>query len=130
MSNMNKAIQSVIELHKLIENVFTGHKPDDLNQLLASFDANFKMVTMGGDCIGLAQVNTLFSNNVGAKPSLKITVDNIQTILEAGEYCWLQYRELHELDNSRLQRTSTVCIRVQGDQGFWTYLHETPITEK
>ncbi|MEY0231406.1 hypothetical protein [Providencia manganoxydans] len=130
MSNMNKAVQSVIELHELIENVFTGHKPDDLNKLLESFDSNFKMVTIGGDCIGLTQVNALFSNNIGAKPSLKITPDNIEPILEVGEYCWLQYRELHELDDSRLLRTSTVCIRIQDEQYFWTYLHETPIVKK
>ncbi len=59
MSNqMNQAIQSVIDLHVLIENVFTGQNAQQsLKPLLDSFDQNFKMVTVQGQCIGFAEVN-------------------------------------------------------------------------
>lgn len=73
MSNqMDQAIQSVIDLHVLIENVFTGQNAEQsLTPLLNSFDQNFKMVTVQGQSIGLAEVKNLFSQNIGKKPSLK-----------------------------------------------------------
>lgn len=41
---MDQAIQSVIDLHVLIENVFTGKNAEQsLKPLLDSFDQNFKM---------------------------------------------------------------------------------------
>ncbi len=44
---MDQAIQSVIDLHVLIENVFTGQNAEQsLTPLLNSFDQNFKMVTV------------------------------------------------------------------------------------
>ncbi|MFV5647395.1 hypothetical protein VXQ51_22100, partial [Acinetobacter baumannii] len=53
MSNqMDQAIQSVIDLHVLIENVFTGQNAEQsLTPLLNSFDQNFKMVTVQGQSI-------------------------------------------------------------------------------
>ncbi|SSR38507.1 Uncharacterized protein conserved in bacteria [Acinetobacter baumannii] len=77
MSNqMDQAIQSVIDLHVLIENVFTGQNAEQsLTPLLNSFDQNFKMVTVQGQSIGLAEVKNLFSQNIGKKPSLKITMN-------------------------------------------------------
>ena len=56
MSNqMDQAIQSVIDLHVLIENVFTGKNAEQsLSPLLDSFDQNFKMVTVQGHSIGFA----------------------------------------------------------------------------
>lgn len=56
---MDQAIQSVIDLHVLIENVFTGQNAEQsLTPLLNSFDQNFKMVTVQGQSIGLAEVKT------------------------------------------------------------------------
>ena len=44
---MDQAIQSVIDLHVLIENIFTGQNAEQsLTPLLNSFDQNFKMVTV------------------------------------------------------------------------------------
>ncbi|MFH4113386.1 hypothetical protein WAI92_20040, partial [Acinetobacter baumannii] len=54
---MDQAIQSVIDLHVFIENVFTVHNVvQSLTPLLNSFDQNFKMVTVQGQSIGLAEV--------------------------------------------------------------------------
>lgn len=128
MSNMSKAVQSVSDVHRLIENVFTGkNQQNDLSNLLDSFDENFMMVTISGVRIGLAQVESLFSQNVGGRPSLKITLSDMKPVLTSGDDCWVQYQEHHQTQEGETLRTSTVCIRVKEDKCTWLYLHETPV---
>ncbi|MDC4548839.1 hypothetical protein OHV46_15590 [Acinetobacter baumannii] len=127
MSNqMDQAIQSVIDLHVLIENVFTGQNAvQSLTPLLNSFDQNFKMVTVQGQSIGLAEVKNLFSQNIGKKPSLKITILKSTALYEFENYCWVQYQEYQQTDETETVRTSTACIKVEDEKCYWVYLHET-----
>ncbi|MDC4990359.1 hypothetical protein OHW12_12640 [Acinetobacter baumannii] len=127
MSNqMNQAIQSVIDLHVLIENVFTGQNAEQsLTSLLNSFDQNFKMVTVQGQSIGLAEVKNLFSQNIGKKPSLKITILKSIALYEFENYCWVQYQEHQQTSETETVRTSTACIKVEDEKCYWVYLHET-----
>ncbi|MBD0241497.1 hypothetical protein IAF68_15955 [Acinetobacter baumannii] len=127
MSNqMDQAIQSVIDLHVLIENVFTGQNAvQSLTPLLNSFDQNFKMVTVQGQSIGLAEVKNLFSQNIGKKPSLKITILKSTALYEFENYCWVQYQEHQQTSETETVRTSTACIKVEDKKCYWVYLHET-----
>ncbi len=127
MSNqMDQAIQSVIDLHVLIENVFTGRNAEQsLSPLLDSFDQNFKMVTVQGQSIGLAEVKKLFSQNIRKKSSLKITIIKSTALYEFENYCWVQYQEHQQTSETETLRTSTVCIKVDGEKCYWVYLHET-----
>lgn len=127
MSNqMDQAIQSVIDLHVLIENVFTGQNAEqNLNPLLDSFDQNFKMVTVQGQSIGLTEVKNLFSQNMGKKPSLKISILKSAALYEFENYCWVQYQEHQQTSETETLRTSTACIKVEGGKCYWVYLHET-----
>ncbi|HGL4551195.1 TPA: hypothetical protein ACKE7S_000112 [Acinetobacter baumannii] len=127
MSNqMDQAIQSVIDLHVLIENVFTGQNAEQsLTPLLNSFDQNFKMVTVQGQSIGLAEVKNLFSQNIGKKPSLKITILKSTALYEFENYCWVQYQEHQQTSETETVRTSTACIKVGDEKCYWVYLHET-----
>ncbi|EML4806883.1 hypothetical protein LDX65_15030 [Acinetobacter baumannii] len=127
MSNqMDQAIQSVIDLHVLIENVFTGQNAEQsLTPLLSSFDQNFKMVTVQGQSIGLAEVKNLFSQNIGKKPSLKITILKSTALYEFENYCWVQYQEHQQTSETETVRTSTACIKVEDEKCYWVYLHET-----
>ncbi|EQB4400657.1 hypothetical protein [Acinetobacter baumannii] len=127
MSNqMDQAIQSVIDLHVLIENVFTGQNAEQsLTPLLNSFDQNFKMVTVQGQSIGLAEVKNLFSQNIGKKPSLKITILKSTALYEFENYCWVQYQEHQQTSETETVRTSTACIKVEDKKCYWVYLHET-----
>ncbi|HCA5186128.1 hypothetical protein [Acinetobacter baumannii] len=127
MSNqMDQAIQSVIDLHVLIENVFTGQNAEQsLISLLNSFDQNFKMVTVQGQSIGLAEVKNLFSQNIGKKPSLKITILKSTALYEFENYCWVQYQEHQQTSETETVRTSTACIKVEDEKCYWVYLHET-----
>ncbi|HCA5148177.1 TPA: hypothetical protein MW178_003409 [Acinetobacter baumannii] len=123
---MDQAIQSVIDLHVLIENVFTGQNAEQsLTPLLSSFDQNFKMVTVQGQSIGLAEVKNLFSQNIGKKPSLKITILKSTALYEFENYCWVQYQELQQTSETETVRTSTACIKVEDEKCYWVYLHET-----
>ncbi|MFA3148219.1 hypothetical protein KWF82_17260 [Acinetobacter baumannii] len=129
MSNqMDQAIQSVIDLHVLIENVFTGQNAEQsLTPLLNSFDQNFKMVTVQGQSIGLAEVKNLFSQNIGKKPSFKITILKSTALYEFENYCWVQYQEHQQTSETETVRTSTACIKVEDEKCYWVYLHETLI---
>ncbi|HFF4746790.1 TPA: hypothetical protein ACGC4D_001638, partial [Acinetobacter baumannii] len=121
-----QAIQSVIDLHVLIENVFTGQNAEQsLTPLLNSFDQNFKMVTVQGQSIGLAEVKNLFSQNIGKKPSLKITILKSTALYEFENYCWVQYQEHQQTSETETVRTSTACIKVEDEKCYWVYLHET-----
>ncbi|MDC4360066.1 hypothetical protein R4532_02900 [Acinetobacter baumannii] len=123
---MDQAIQSVIDLHVLIENVFTGQNAEQsLTPLLNSFDQNFKMVTVQGQSIGLAEVKNLFSQNIRKKPSLKITILKSTALYEFENYCWVQYQEHQQTDETETVRTSTACIKVEDKKCYWIYLHET-----
>ena len=112
-NQMDQAIQSVIDLHVLIENVFTGKNAAKSEPLLDSFDQNFKMVTVQGQSIGLAEVKNLFSQNIGKKPSLKITIIKSIALYEFENYCWVQYQEHQQTDETETVRTSTACIKVE-----------------
>ncbi|MCZ3154823.1 hypothetical protein NYZ16_14605 [Acinetobacter baumannii] len=127
MSNqMDQAIQNVIDLHVLIENVFTGQNAEQsLTPLLSSFDQNFKMVTVQGQSIDLAEVKNLFSQNIGKKPSLKITILKSTALYEFENYCWVQYQEHQQTSETETVRTSTACIKVEDEKCYWVYLHET-----
>ncbi|HAV5546403.1 hypothetical protein Q5M59_03205 [Acinetobacter baumannii] len=123
---MDQAIQSVIDLHVLIENVFTGQNAEQsFTSLLNSFDQNFKMVTVQGQSIGLAEVKNLFSQNIGKKPSLKITILKSTALYEFENYCWVQYQEHQQTSETETVRTSTACIKVEDEKCYWVYLHET-----
>lgn len=123
---MDQAIQSVIDLHVLIENVFTGQNAEQsLTPLLNSFDQNFKMVTVQSQSIDLAEVKNLFSQNIGKKPSLKITILKSTALYEFENYCWVQYQEYQQTDETETVRTSTACIKVEDEKCYWVYLHET-----
>ncbi|MDV7561085.1 hypothetical protein R4576_17965 [Acinetobacter baumannii] len=127
MSNqMDLAIQSVIDLHVLIENVFTDQNAEqNLSPLLDSFDQNFKMVTVQGQSIGLTEVKSLFSQNMCKKPSLKISILKSTALYEFENYCWVQYQEHQQTGETETLRTSTACIKVEGGKCYWVYLHET-----
>ncbi|MDC4367681.1 hypothetical protein OHV40_15920 [Acinetobacter baumannii] len=123
---MDQAIQSVIDLHVLIENVFTGQNAEQsLTPLLNSFAQNFKMVTVQGQSIDLAEVKNLFSQNIGKKPSLKITILKSIALYEFENYCWVQYQEYQQTSETETVRTSTASIKVEDEKCYWVYLHET-----
>ena len=125
---MSLAVQSVIDLHVVIEDVFTGrNQGESLPLLLNSFDPDFKMITIQGQGITHKDVTALFSQHVGKKLNLAITTQQIVPIQQLGDDCWVQYQELQVNDGVSTLRISTACIHVENEKCTWKYLHETPV---
>ncbi|MEX9949741.1 hypothetical protein AB7X11_14610 [Providencia alcalifaciens] len=127
-SKMSLAVQSVIDLHVVIEDVFTGrNQGESLPLLRNSFDPDFKMITIQGQGITHKDVTALFSQHVGKKPHLTIAIQQIVPIQQLGNDCWVQYQELQVNDGVSTLRISTACIHVENGKCTWKYLHETPV---
>ncbi|HHR6078869.1 TPA: hypothetical protein ACS7ZY_001209 [Providencia alcalifaciens] len=127
-SKMSLAVQSVIDLHVVIEDVFTGRNQEEsLPLLLNSFDPDFKMITIQGQGVTHKDVITLFSQHAGKKPNLTIVTQQIVPIQQLGDDCWVQYQELQTNDGVSSLRVSTACIHVENEKCIWKYLHETPV---
>ncbi|MCU4537113.1 hypothetical protein KTI96_08035 [Acinetobacter bereziniae] len=125
---INEALKNIVDLHIWIEDVFTNpNAQDSLKKLLSSFDQNFKMITIQGHCISLAEVSSLFRENIGKKSAFKITISNVIPLFEAQNHYWIQYQEHQQFDQLHTLRISTVCIKIEDDQCYWVYLHETPV---
>lgn len=125
---MSLAVQSVIDLHVVIEDVFTGrNQGESLPLLLNSFDPDFKMITIQGQGVTHKDVITLFSQYAGKKPNLTIVTQQIVPIQQLGDDCWVQYQELQTNDGVSSLRISTACIHVENEKCTWKYLHETPV---
>lgn len=123
---INEALKNIVDLHIWIEDVFTNpNAQDSLKKLLSSFDQNFKMITVQGHCISLAEVSTLFRENIGKKSALKITISNTIPLFEAENQYWIQYQEHQQTPDHTQLRISTACIRVESGKCYWQYLHET-----
>ncbi|KKW79983.1 hypothetical protein AAV97_05920 [Acinetobacter sp. Ag2] len=125
---INEALKNIVDLHIWIEDVFTNpNAQDSLKKLLSSFDQNFKMITTQGHCVNLTEITALFNENVGKKPSLKTTPLNITPLFEFENHYWIQYQEHQQFHQLHTLRISTVCIKIEDDQCYWVYLHETPV---
>ncbi|KOC91930.1 hypothetical protein [Winslowiella iniecta] len=125
------AHQSVIELHQWIEDVFTGRAghPSTLEKLLSSFSASFSMITIKGQLIGLAEVETLFRQQSSGRPELRIEIDACETLAETAESVVCRYRETHHWQGSVQSRWSLAIIDIDNGQPVWRYLHETAIAQ-
>lgn len=131
MTQKQTAIQSVIDIHDLIEQVFTTNHSQALPSLIASFHPDFKMIAMNGAKVALTGVMQLFTQKQGTRPSLKITIQNIEVISKCENIVWLRYQENHyengDLKSAPHQRLSTAGIIIEGIKWQWLYLHETEI---
>ncbi|MDN8600429.1 hypothetical protein Q0A17_13560 [Citrobacter sp. S2-9] len=125
------AHQSVVDLHRWIEEVFAGRSdyPAALNHLLGSFSPSFKMVTMKGQSIGFAEVENLFRNNTGDRPNLQIDIDSFETLQLSDSSVICRYRETHRNEGNVHSRWSVAVIDIQNEQPRWHYLHETAIVD-
>lgn len=123
------AHRSVIDVHQWIQDVFTGHSDQHLSleKIFSSFSQCFLMVTLSGNLVELPQVEKLFHQNTGSRPSLSIVIDQCETILETQDSIIIRYREMHQEADKRSKRWSVVLIDVHDGNPQWRYLHETAV---
>ena len=121
------AQQSVLDLHVWIQDVFTGSAAQgaSLETLLKSFCPNFTMVTTTGSVVDQSQVENLFRQNKGTRPSLSISIEQCETLLVNANSVVLRYREIHQEAKTHTSRYSVVIIDINEGQPLWRYLQET-----
>ncbi|MGL4674340.1 MAG: hypothetical protein ACRCXK_05715 [Wohlfahrtiimonas sp.] len=127
MSNIQVAMQSVVDIHEYIENVFTQNHPEELAQLFNAFHPDFQMITLTGHKVNLQAVQQLFTSKQGTRAGLKITIEDISVINHQNSTVWLQYKEIHNENGVITSRLSTACVIVENTTWQWIYLHETSI---
>lgn len=129
MPNPNIYFDLIKNTHDLIENWFNG--TDTANtiyeQLIADFSPDFTMITLGGKELDYANLCNFFKAQSGAKPALKITLQNMTTIYENNESAVITYQETQEQpQKSPHRRFSTVVLSKDLDgKPLWRHLHET-----
>ncbi len=123
------AKQSVLDIHIDIAHVFTRNQAGDLPWLEQAFHPEFTMIAMNGSVLSLEQVKMLFQSKQGTRENLVIEIANVHVIGHCQDAVWLNYQETHQENGSKPQRTSTACVKVEGDHWQWVYLHETMLSQ-
>ena len=118
---------SVLDLHVWIQDVFTGSAEQDasLEKLISSFCPSFTMVTTSGNVMDQSQVDALFRNNKGTRPSLSILIEQYETLLVSADSVVLRYRETHQEAEASSSRYSVIIIDIKDSKPLWRYLQET-----
>lgn len=121
------AKQSVLDLHVWIQDVFTGSDAQDasLETLINSFCPSFTMITTTGSIVGQSQVEALFRQNTGTRPSLSIIIEQCEPLLVNADSVVLRYREIHQEAQAHSSRYSVVIIDIKDGKPLWRYLQET-----
>ncbi|TCM65235.1 putative secreted protein (type I secretion substrate) [Acinetobacter calcoaceticus] len=123
-----RAVQSVIDLHDLIQTVFSSADSEQqLQQLLQYFSADYEMIGVSGKLLQTTQLQALFTQNMGSMPDFKIEIDDIAVIFESDTRVMLRYREQQDKQGSITQRLSTALIEMDAERCVWRFLHETSI---
>ena len=120
---------SVVELHQWIEEIFTGRtdRPSALENLMSSFSREFRMVTTAGQHVGLCDIETLFRTLAGARPTLRIAIDECETLLSSDDSVVCRYKETHHREGDSSSRRSLAVIDIIDGQPVWRFLQETAI---
>ncbi len=121
-----KATQSVIVLHQLIEAVFHGDG-SQITELLTHFADDFVMVTPSGKSLALADVEALFGRLTGARQGMTITIEQCSVISQRADEVVIQYHELQQQQDNHSHRISLAVIDCANQPPRWRYLQETMV---
>ncbi len=127
-SLIEKARQSVIDVHVLIEQVL-GKDGGAMAELMNSFAPQFTMVTPKGVELSRAQTEAFFNANVGARAGLEIVLEDFRTVAVDGQTVTLRYTEVQHLNGQRGARLSVAVLRVTEAATQWLYLQETALPQ-
>ena len=122
---MNRYLKEVVDLHVLIEALFSGAQ-GTVAAMLERFHGDFTMVTPGGAQLSLGDVASLFAQRAGAQPGLSIELCGLETIAQWPEGAVVRYRETHHLPGQPAKtRVSTAVFSDEGGRPLWRHLQET-----
>ncbi|HEY9271625.1 hypothetical protein [Achromobacter sp.] len=117
-----------LDAHTRIEQwIGSPDAPDSqLADLLESFAPGFSMIAADGRRLSAAALPALFASLRGARPGLKIDIDELAVLHADTASVLLSYRERHVWSAGATQRRATVLFTVQaGGQPQWAHLQET-----
>ncbi|HEF5873083.1 TPA: DUF4440 domain-containing protein [Burkholderia cenocepacia] len=131
MNSSNPFFQEVIDAHVDIEQWLSGRAArDGLTSLLGRFSRAFSMISLHGHALDYADIDVLFSRGFGARPGLRIEIDELHEVNTWAGGSAIAYRET-QTDGAghRTVRRSTVVFERDTDGRIgWLRLHETPVT--
>lgn len=130
MSVMDLFLQEVIDAHVAIERWLSGQaETNRLPALLQRFSPSFSMIALQGERLDHAGLLALFACGHGARPGLRIVIDELHGIAAWPGGAVVGYREVQtDAASRRTVRRSTVVFELGADGTVvWSHLHETPV---
>lgn len=121
-------LRLTLDAHALIEQwIGQPDAPDSvLAALLSGFSPAFSMVTTDGQRLPPNALPGLFASLRGARPGLKIDIDEMTVRYADAASALVSYRERHAWNAGATQRRATVLFTAGGDGRLqWAHLHET-----
>lgn len=112
-----------------IEHWLSGRANGDaLAPLLARFADQFSMISLSGDTLDRAQIDAFFRAGFGARPGLRIAIDELRLLCVWSGGAALAYREIQTNDagGRDVRRATAVFERDDAGRIRWLRLHETP----
>lgn len=131
MNSSNPFFKEVVDAHVDIEQWLSGSAArDGLAPLLARFSRDFSMISLHGHALDYADIDILFSRGFGARPGLRIAIDELHEVSAWQDGATIAYRETQtDAAGRRTVRRSTVVFERDTDGRIgWLRLHETPVT--
>lgn len=111
-----------------IEHWLSGRADDNaLAPLLARFAEAFSMISLSGDALDRAQIATFFRTGFGARPGLRIAIDEVRLLCAWNGGATLAYREIQTdgAGGRNVRRATAVFERDDAGRIRWLRLHET-----
>ncbi|MBB1594195.1 hypothetical protein [Achromobacter sp. UMC46] len=122
------SLRLTLDAHALIEQwIGQPDAPDGvLAELLSGFAPGFTMITTDGQRLTGDALPALFAGLRGARPGLKIDIDEMAVRHADAASVLLSYRERHVWHDGATQRRATVLFTAAADgRPLWAHLHET-----
>ncbi|RQS74365.1 DUF4440 domain-containing protein [Burkholderia sp. Bp8963] len=130
MNSSNPFFDEVVDAHVDIAHWLSGRAdPERLAALLARFSPRFSMIALPGTALDYAGVDALFSRGHGARPGLRIEIDELREIRGSHDGAVIGYRETQTDGEGRrtVRRSTAVFERDAAGRIVWRHLHETPV---
>lgn len=129
MSDLSsQCLRLALDVHSRIEHwIGSPDAPDaQLAVLLDDFAPGFSMIAADGQRLPAEALPALFGRLRGARPGLKIEIDELAVLHAGTDAVVLSYRERHAWSAGATQRRATALFTVlPGSQPQWMYLQET-----
>lgn len=128
MNQLNPYFNEVMDAHLAIESWLSGRAGEGaLQPLLARFSPQFSMVAPGGNRLSYAELQGMFSNGHGARPGLRMQIDELRLLCEWRDGGCVAYRETQAMGTGQINiRHSTAVFERRADGRLvWRHLHET-----